>query len=78
MLITGEALIQTLTLNFAVHGERNNWRVNVSGPGHIQNDAETQDSTPYNLLDAMLLTTFSEVAHRFPDRVPYRDIRIRR
>jgi hypothetical protein len=79
MLLKGEALIQSVTLNFACHGERGDWRVSVSfGPGHISNDSETQDAMPYTLLDAMLKTTYAEVASRFPERVPYRDVRVRR
>jgi hypothetical protein len=80
MVLRGEALIQAVTLGFSVAGERGDWRINVTGPGHIENDSETNAESPYILLDAMLKTTFSEVARKFPQRVPppYRDNRVRR
>jgi hypothetical protein len=78
MVLRGEALIQSITLGFSIAGERGDWRVNVTGPGHIANDSETQDAMPYQLLHAMLLTTFSEVARQFPSRVRYRDATVRR
>jgi hypothetical protein len=79
MLLRGECLIQSVTLNFAVHGERGAWHINVSfAPGHIENESETKEPMPYDLLHAMLVATFSEVARKLPGRVQYRDATVRR
>ena len=54
MLLKGEALIESYTLGFAVHGKRNEWTVTITLPGGIVDERETDEASPYILLNEML------------------------
>jgi hypothetical protein len=69
MLIRGEALIATITLSFAIHGERNAWNVTVTAPGGVVNEADTHDATPYAVFNEMLAEGYeAAMRHRSPAR----------
>jgi hypothetical protein len=72
MLLRGEALVSSFTLGFSVFGERGDWKVSVSGPSGISSENETQEESPYDLLDSMLTATFETCCRRFPQRAPVR------
>jgi hypothetical protein len=61
MLIKGEALISTVTLNFAVHGKRHEWTVTVTAPGGISKTDETVERHWAPLLDEMLVAAHDAV-----------------
>jgi hypothetical protein len=70
VLLKGEALIDSFTLGFAISGKRNDWKVSVTGPGDIAEEAETRAATPYELFDEMLLSVYAAaVRYRFPGRM---------
>jgi hypothetical protein len=72
MLIRGECLISTVTLNFSIHGEHGDgWRVTVSGPDGITSGERETDAGPYELLDELIDSVFKTCCRRFPDRVPH-------
>jgi hypothetical protein len=69
VLLKGECLIDTFTFGFAISGKRNDWKVNVSGPGNIAVEAETRAAEPYALFDEMLLSVYAAAfRYRFPGR----------
>ena len=69
MLLKGEALIQSFTFDFAIHGQRNEWTISITAPGHVVSEAETQDATPYLLFNDMLADAYeAAVRRRFPQR----------
>jgi hypothetical protein len=70
MLLKGEALISTVTLNSAIHGEKNNWTVEIKGPGNLATECKTQEAAPYELFDEMLNDMFAAVCDKIPGRVP--------
>ena len=43
MLIKGEALIQTFTFGFSVHGERGAWTVTITSPDNTVTKDETTE-----------------------------------
>ena len=69
MLIKGEALISTVTLNFSVHGKRNEWTVSVSAPEGASWTDETVERHWAKLLDELLVAAHDAVIRkRFPER----------
>lgn len=73
MLIKGEALISTVTLGFAVSGERGNWKVSISAPGSVTKENETTERTWFPLFTEMLSDAYETAQRRrFPERAPMR------
>jgi hypothetical protein len=72
MLLKGEALIATVTIGFTVHGKSGEWTITTKAPGNITSECETQESTPYPLLDEMISAAFEAVCLKFPGRSPCR------
>jgi len=70
MLLKGEALINTFTIGFAVHGERGEWKASISAPGQIVLERETREASPYRLLEELLAAAFDACCKRFPERAP--------
>lgn len=48
MLIRGEALMHSFTLEYSAHGEAGLWDVSVKSPGCAPLQRQTYDETPYN------------------------------
>ena len=67
MVIRGEALIQSFTFSFAVHGQRNDWRVTVTAPGGVASEHETQEATWFPLFNEMLAAASETASH---NRIP--------
>jgi hypothetical protein len=67
MLLKGEALIGTFTFTFAAHGKRGEWHVTVTAPGGMTSECETQEATPYALLNEMLADACDSASHQ---RIP--------
>ena len=65
MLLKGEALISTFTIAYSAHGGAGAWTVSVTAPGNIKSECETEEATPYPLLDQMLNTAFVQLADDF-------------
>lgn len=64
MLLKGEALIQSFTFGFSIHGQRNDWKVSVTQPGGIVSECETQEATPYALFNEMLADAYEAASHQ--------------
>jgi hypothetical protein len=54
VLLKGEALMASYTIQFAAHGQPGEWVLNVKAPGPLTLERETKDPTPYATLDEML------------------------
>jgi hypothetical protein len=73
MLIKGDVLIQSITLNFSIHGKRNEWTVAITAPGGVVTEDETVEATWYPLFTELLSTAYeSACRQRFPERAPVR------
>jgi hypothetical protein len=70
MLVSGNALVHSFTLQFVIHGERGKWRLTLSGPGPLKLERETRDDSPYVLLDEMLTAGFKQCFRDFPGQAP--------
>jgi hypothetical protein len=70
MLISGTALIHSFTIEFSAHGERGQWALTVKAPGHIASECETEEQTPFALLDEMLASAYAACCRRFPEQAP--------
>jgi hypothetical protein len=70
MLIKGEVLISTVTLNFSVHGKRYAWVVSVSGPGGVSKTDETVERHWAPLLDELLVAANDAVLRRRLEATP--------
>ena len=75
MLIKGDCLVGTFTVNFAIHGEKNDWTVSVSALGNIGSESigsecKTQEVSPWGLFDDMLADVLAALYRRHPERVP--------
>jgi hypothetical protein len=69
MLLKGEVLIESVTLNFAIHGKRNEWTVTIVAPGGITTEDETVEATWYPLFNEMLSAAYEGACRRrFPER----------
>lgn len=62
MLLKGTALVGSYTLEFTIHGERNNWKVSVGA-----SECETQEATWYPLFNEMLADACEAASH---SRIP--------
>ena len=67
MVIRGEALIQSFTFAFTIHGQRNDWHLTVTAPGGAASECETQDATWFPLLNEMLAAACETASH---NRIP--------
>jgi hypothetical protein len=56
MLLSGSALIGTITVTFTVHGEPHEWHLSVKTAGGAVAECETQEGNPWALLDEMLVS----------------------
>jgi hypothetical protein len=65
MLLKGEALIGTFTIGFTVSGKPREWTVAVKAPANDPSECETNESTPFSLLDEMLAAAV-EQCRRIP------------
>jgi len=70
VLIRGEALMHSFTLEYSAHGEAGLWDVSVKSPGCAPLQRQTYDETPYKLLDQMLTAAFESSCRVFPERAP--------
>jgi hypothetical protein len=64
MVIKGQMLRGSLTIDFSVHGERNHWTVSILAPTTVRAERETSEFRPYLLLDEMLNDAFNDASHR--------------
>ena len=69
MFIRGEALVDTVTLTFAISGKRGEWAVTITQPGGIVTEDETVEASWYPLFTEMLRAAFENAnRRRFPER----------
>lgn len=64
MVLRGEALINSFTFSFVAHGKNGEWHVSVSAPGGTTSECETQEATPYALLNEMLADACEVTSHQ--------------
>ena len=69
MILRGEALVATFTINFTLSGDEDRWKVAVDANGVLPLEKETADN-PYLLLQAMIAAAFAACCKRFPERAP--------
>ena len=70
MVLKGEALIDSFTLSYAIHGKPREWTVNVSTVGNIASECQTEEESPWPLLMEMLADGVSAIIQKFPGRAP--------
>jgi hypothetical protein len=67
MLIKGTAPIGSYTLEFSIHGQRNDWKITVTAPGNIVTECETGEATWFPLFSEMLADAHAAAGH---NRIP--------
>ena len=67
MLLKGEALIQSFTFGFSIHGQRGDWKVMITAPGGVVDERETKEAVPYLLFNEMLADACETASH---NRIP--------
>jgi hypothetical protein len=70
MLLTGAALIGSLTLDFSIYGEAGNWKLTVKARNNLLIELETFDHSPFALLQEMLDDALAACYVAFPERRP--------
>jgi hypothetical protein len=63
MLIRGSLQRSTITIDFAVHGERGNWTVAILAPSSVRSECETTDFGPWRALDQALNDAYESADH---------------
>jgi hypothetical protein len=64
MLLQGTALIGSFTFAFAIHGNRNDWKVTVTSPNGVVDERETDEAAPYSLFSEMLVNASDSATHQ--------------
>jgi len=72
MLLKGDCLIESYTLNFAIHGVASHWTVSVSAPGNYSDERQSMEQSPWPLLTSMIDKGIEFICREFPGRVPRR------
>ena len=68
MFIRGDALVDTITISFAISGSRGDWKITTTSGGITAED-ETVERTWFPLFSEMLATAFENAnRRRFPQR----------
>jgi hypothetical protein len=63
MVIRGQMQRNTITIEFAAHGERGCWTVSILAPSSVRSECETTDFGPWRALDQALSDAYEAADH---------------
>ena len=63
MVIRGQMQRSTITIDFAVSGERGNWVISILAPVSVKAECETKDFQPWRTLSELLDIAFEGASH---------------